>query len=593
MERIFPAEPWSAEPSGDGLPAKLIRLAAAPPAWHQRFRGRWQSPESRFLRVLRALKAGVAAETNGVHERADFYFDVALDEFAELSADPHLFEALSEKCGGFDLRVAAAQELFLQTHVGFIAGRLQLHSAPSPDRRVLKHAAWAERALTFAGLSIDEESAARAWLRQLEIAALQRAGRHDEALGAFERSLESSSPAYFKDAYVEAVAGSTIAALDDTDSDEANRNNAGTLTGALARFGRVFDKLLDRPLAWERLAELSWRRVAALSAEQPPGDRIAIFQRAVDADPFNLAIHELDVRARFAVADLQDRIARIEAEAAAEGKVLNDKGQAIKRDAVNAFAEARNYLRSHDAAALQRAARESQARTIWTRLGLTLEDAAPQRALALIDAIGTALARSELDSTAIVAALAEELRARPGLHDLDASVVATRLLAIRSTPLQPASPAEPVVPQIVRSSEPLTIADDRVVAGWEDLVDWLFSGRGLKTRLSLAAGAVVVAAAATLTGYNSYVEATRQALFPRIMAAARDNDYQSVARMADQFLSRRPLNGGRQLDRAVEHAYSEALVNLFAQSPEVPSPSLVHAAQRYRQLVGEPQEERP
>jgi hypothetical protein len=592
MGRIFPAEPWTAEPSGDGLPARLMRLAAAPPAWHERFRGRWQSPELRLLRVLRALRAGVAAEINGVRERADFYFDVALDEFAELCADRHPFEALSEKCGGVDLCVAAGHELFLQTHVGFIAGRLQLHSSPSPDGRVLRHAAWAERALPFAGLSVDDESEARAWLRQLEIAALQRIGRHDEALGAFERSLESSSPAYFKDAYVQALAGSTIAALDEADSDEAKRNNAATLTSALARFGRAFDKLADRPLAWERLAELSWRRVAALSAEEPPGGRLAIFQRAVDADPFNLAIHGLDVQTRFAVADLQDRIARIEADAAAEGKMLNDKGQAIKRDAFNAFAEARTYLNSHDAAALQRAARESQARRIWARLGLTLEDAAPQRALALIDAIGTALAHSELDSPAFVAALAEELRARPSLHDLDAAAVATHLRAIRSTTLQPASPAEPVVPQIVSTSEPLATADDRVVAGTEDLVDWLFSGRGLKTRLSLAAAAVVVTAAATLTGYNSYVEATRQALFPRIMAAARDNDYQNVTRMADQFLSRRPLNGGRQLDTAVEQAYSEALVNLFAQSPDVPSPSLVHAAQRYRQLVAEPQEER-
>jgi hypothetical protein len=43
----------------------------------------------------------------------------------------------------------------------------------------------------------------------------------------------------------------------------------------------------------------------------------------------------------------------------------------------------------------------------------------------------------------------------------------------------------------------------------------------------------------------------------------------------------------------VEQAYGEALINLFARSHGEPSPSLVRGAERYRQLVGQPQEERP
>ena len=358
------------------------------------------------------------------------------------------------------------------------------------------------------------------------------------------------------------------------------------------RFRRVFDTLSDRPLAWERLAQLYCHQIGALSDGEAPGSRIAILQRAVDADPFNLATHSLDVQSRFALAESQEAIARIEAEAAAEGKVLNEKGLSLKNSVMNGFVEARTYLKSEAAAAAHHAARTEWARTVRTGLSLTDTDA-PQQRLDLMDAIGAALVRCELDAPTFAATLADELSARPDLHDLDASFIATRLVELKGAPPQPAVHVEPVVPGIIQASQPLTVAEDRAVPGAEDLADWLFSGQGLITRWSMAAATVLVMTAAGLTGYNIYVESHRQTLFPRVMAAARDTDYEAVADLAAQFLSRRPLNGREHLDRAVEQVYAEALVNWFAQSTGEPSPSLLRAAQNYRELVDEPKEERP
>jgi hypothetical protein len=210
-----------------------------------------------------------------------------------------------------------------------------------------------------------------------------------------------------------------------------------------------------------------------------------------------------------------------------------------------------------------------------------------------MDAIGSALVRGELDDPAFTSTLAEEMTAKPGLRDLDASVLVARLVELEGRLPQPAGQTVHVVPAIVPTSAPLPIAEGAPVRGSEDLADWLFSRQGLITRWSIAAAMLFVMSATVLTGYNSHDESTRQALFPRVMAAVHDNDDQLVVELAAQFLSQRPLARRGRVDQAVEQAYGEALINLFARSHGEPSPSLVRGAERYRQLVGQPQEERP
>jgi hypothetical protein len=205
MERIFPAGCLTATPNGDSLAEKLFIKAATPPTWRDRFGGRWQAPETRFLRVLRAIDAGISAESRGIRERADFYFENAYSEFTRFAAIDRIWDALSTRFGCADARAATARELFVQVHSGFIKGYLDLNSATAHGSRLLKHVTWAERALKFAGLAAQEELSARAWLSKFEIDALTRAGKHNESLAAFERSLGPSSPASFKDAYIETV----------------------------------------------------------------------------------------------------------------------------------------------------------------------------------------------------------------------------------------------------------------------------------------------------------------------------------------------------------------------------------------------------
>jgi hypothetical protein len=144
-----------------------------------------------------------------------------------------------------------------------------------------------------------------------------------------------------------------------------------------------------------------------------------------------------------------------------------------------------------------------------------------------------------------------------------------------------------------RIPEPLSVAEERVVPGAEDFIDWLFSTHGLATRWALGIAAVILMIAGILTFYNAKVNSDREALFLRVMAAAGENRHDSVVDLSAQFLSKRPLSGRSHHDETVEQAYAEALVNLFAQSAGEPSPSLILAAQQYSRLVREPKGERP
>lgn len=589
-KRLFPARFWTTPPEGEGPAADLIRAAAAAPTWRERLTGPWQKPEVRLIRVLRSLRAGVTAEAQGVHERADFYFENAGAEFERLCANERIWQALSSKLGAADIRTATARELLLQTHVGFI-GAYQNDKPESVDR-LLKHAMWAQRAVRFAGMSIEEAAATRTWLRNLEINELQRAGRHQDALTAFERALEAQSPDSFKDTYIQTFYDQTMAALTAGDSDGDKQRNEEVLAAALARFARVFAYVSNRPIAWERLADLYARRVSAFSDELAPGTRIAILQRAVDADPFNVTTQSVDVQTRFVLSAMQEQIARLEQEAAAEGKTLNEKGVSLKNSLMNGFVEARGYLQSQEAAAIQHAARTAWSGRLWIGIGLTESEGWQERALGLMDAIGSALTRGDLNDPAFASTLAGEITARPGLDDFDASAIAARLIELEGRLPQPDGQSDPVVPATVQTSAPLPIAEGARVRGSEDLGDWLFSRQGLITRWSIAAAAVFMVSATVLTGYNSHIESARQALLPRVMTAVGDNDDELVIDLAAQFLSRRPLTSRGDVDQTVEQAYAEALINLFARSPGEPSPSLVRAAERYRQLVGQPQEER-
>jgi hypothetical protein len=184
------------------------------------------------------------------------------------------------------------------------------------------------------------------------------------------------------------------------------------------------------------------------------------------------------------------------------------------------------------------------------------------------------------------------MSSRPVLRELDASTIASRLVALPSDVTPPAQPADPVVPKMLEGRELPPVSDGVPVRGSEDVSDWLFSRHGLLTRWSIATAVFLVVSATALTGYSRSVESDRQALFPRVLAAARQKEDEHVVDLAAQFLARRPIAGRNQLDRTVEQVYAEALVNLFARNPGEPSPALVHAAHTYRQLVGQPHGER-
>jgi hypothetical protein len=593
MERVFPAGCLTAEPHGDALPAEL--LVRATPGWRKLFGRRWQTPEIRFLRVLRSLQAGISAERRGIHERADFYFENAYNEFAQLGAGGRIWEGLSSRLGCTDARAVTARELFFQAHAGIIKGYLELNSSPMHRSRLLKHVIWAERALKFAGLTAQEEASARAWLSKFEIDALTRAGKHNESLAAFERSLGPSSPASFKDAYIETVYEFTTRQLNRSEpgGEAAGERdvNSEAFHAGVARFQGMFSSIADRPLAFERLAELSSCEITAVSSVSIPS--LATFQRAVDADPFNLNTHNVDVQTRFALTDLQETVARVEAEAAAEQKVLNAEGLSLKSSVTNSIASVDAYIRSKEAALIQYARKTATARGIWSLLALPQNDSWEQRALDLVDAIGASLVSTDLNAPGFPAALAKEQSAKPSLAGLDVASIARRLLEVKGALPPIAEQADPPLPAIIVEAEALPVTEERLVPGGEDFADWLFSTYGLATRWALGVATVISLIAGSLTFYNAKVNAVREALFPRVMAAARESRYDTVVDLSARFLSGRPLSGRSHRDEIVEQAYAEALVNLFAQSPGQPSPSLIVAAQQYSRLVHEPKGGRP
>jgi hypothetical protein len=570
--------------------SELLSLCAAPPRWRERFPGPWRSPQLRLASICRAIEFAVAAESNGARGRAVFYFDVAYREMESLTNDRRARDAIDTVFGRTDLASTAARELLLGAHIGFLKGYLAAAPEAPPEHRAFEHATWAERAMSLASLDPDEESAALVWLRHLRARAMQGARKHDEALGLMEEGLSRSSPAYFKDAYIEAVYERAIGTLPEGAATE-QRLDAAPLAEAVARLYAVLDKLDDRALALLRLGELSRRQVDGAAAAQSLGGRVALLQRAVDADPFNLQAYAIDTPSRLALAEAQEQMARLEEQAAAEGKVLNEQGNVLKRDIMHGFDEARGYLRSEESSRVRQMWQKTWAVELWSRLGLPRAPGWEKRAGALTDALGRALVRSDLDAPAFAQTFAEEVRQTADLEGIDAAALAARLVDIQHVAEPPPTPVDPIEPQTIEKVRPLSAAE-HVKSSGEDLADWLFSHRGTATRWTMAAAIALVASAAVLTSYNAYAQWGRQELFTRVMSAARDRQYTEVTELASQYLERKPLNSRRELDEAVEQAYAEALVHLFAASFAEPPPVVIRAAERYRELVPHAQEER-
>lgn len=372
-------------------------------------------------------------------------------------------------------------------------------------------------------------------------------------------------------------------------ADESDVNSEAFHAG-VARFRGMFNSIADRPLAFERLAELSSREITAVSGTFIPS--LATFQRAVDADPFNLGTHNVDVQTRFVVTDLQEKLARVETELAAEQKVLNAEGLSLKSSVTNSIDSVDAYLRSKEAALIQYARKKTTASGIWSLLALPQDDSWEQRALDLVDAIGATLVSTDLNAPGFPAALAKEQSVNPSLASLDVASIAGRLLEVKGA-LPPAEQADPPLAAIIVEAEPLPVTEVRLVPGGEDFTDWLFSTYGLATRWALGVAVMFSLIAGSLTFYNVKVTADRETLFPRLMAAAHESHHDTVVDLSARFLSNRPLSGRGHRDDMVEQAYAEALVNLFAQSAGAPPASLIVAAQQYSRLVREPKGERP
>lgn len=564
---------------------RFMKRAAAKPNILARIS---RDPEQRFISFLRTFSTGVDAERAANYSRADFYLEFAHNQFASFARNARFVAAIAARSGREDFIQATASELLLETHAAFLKGYSSDDAAETHRIRAQRHSGWVEHALPFTGLAPERQSEIRAWLHEHEIAAAEACGNRDAALTLFEQSLDRHSPLPFKNRYIECLFSKTLSELSSGEEEAQRSADAAVLEAAIQRFARFFDRVADAPLAFERLAELVKRRIAALVDAEDPGPRLAAFQRAVDADPFDLAIQAADVQWRFALSEAQEKFRELEAEAAAEGKVLNQQGVALRSMYTRGFEGASAYLASAQAKTVQAGLRNLTAHRLWRVLELPADPGWENRAVSLADAVGGSLAGFDVDDPGFVGALETALQSKSDIATLNARDIADRLRhAPPDTPDRESAQAS--VPSIVRSVVPFTPSRTTGVQTAEDFADWFFSPAGVSTRWASGIASVLLLLAAGLTVYDVKVSSTRDSLYPQIVRAARENRHEVVIQLAPEFLSARPLSGRTHSDEAVRQAYAEAVVALVAGSPGAPDQSLIQAAQRYAQVVGEPE----
>src|SRR6185369_14954159 len=105
----------------------------------------------------------------------------------------------------------------------------------------------------------------------------------------------------------------------------------------------------------------------------------------------------------------------------------------------------------------------------------------------------------------------------------DSTAVESGLRTLKGALPRPAENVEPATPALIDRTQPIVPVSDRSAGGAEDFSDWFFSPQGKVTRWATSAAVALVMLAGGLRAYDWKVTAEREALWPQVIAAARES----------------------------------------------------------------------
>jgi hypothetical protein len=237
---------------------------------------------------------------------------------------------------------------------------------------------------------------------------------------------------------------------------------------------------------------------------------------------------------------------------------LTTDGKIALAQARQGFGPLEVYMKSNELAQVVTDRKKAQARSVWLGMGLQPEEGeCDERAAALLQVVGSIFSTQPATLDALAAAFERERATQPNLAGIDPQAVAAFIKHRReNTPGADQSAAAPL--SAVAKIPVLEPSKSSWLSDREPLGYWFFGHRDYGARL-IAIGAVVavvvIAAAAVFDATESRVRASAYAA---IVAAAPQDDEDTVVGEAKRFLTARTLRRADPRDDQVRTLLAEA-----------------------------------
>ncbi|MER9070426.1 hypothetical protein NKH84_28385 [Mesorhizobium sp. M0902] len=541
--------------------------------WWQRHGGLLLAPDKLFVRLLTLHRLAFEAELEGKFGRADFFWQEVLAQLRRAWTRKAVWEAAHTAVGGGSphgpesLRDRILAELFIDTHVAFVNGRLLRAASPAADDRAFVHLNYVRKLLEFQTLPPDEAAGLISPAVEAQISALETAGRWTNAIACATQHLAmNSGDTKMQDRLAMLHFRRAIDQL----SDNANGNDlaeASRLGEAIESLDRAQKEDPDRTLIYDLLGQLCHLQSVRLANGGELSKALVAARKAQLYAPSLAAADETMSQLLEAMTQLKTQIQEVEKKLRASANTgLTEEGRRLQAEATRGFSALENYMKSSEPTRVATARRLAHARAIWRDVGFAPEiKPADEQALGLMDAVGQIYGSEATGSKGLAAEFRKIAKSEEAIAAIPPKLVADFVLKRRrenagETSGTDADPSTAVAGQgqtagafVISAPEPVTKSDG------EPFWYWLFGtqDRGLRA----VGGCAVVAVVAMLgvTALDIRGSHIRSSAYDGVVAAAAAGGEAAATKEAQRFHGAWSLRASDPREARIEELKREAI----------------------------------
>jgi hypothetical protein len=578
IQRIFPVigpnfySPNKSDEKSVYPGLRLIALAYPQLTWLQRYAGWRLAPDQQISRLVMFHRLAFEAELAAQFRRADFFWR---ETFGQLQSAWHrsdIWEAArtllhcSVVTSAEAMRDCIAAELFTDTHIAFANGWLAGKATLDCDSRAFVHLGFIRTLLDMQELPPAEQALLLAPAVEVEIAALQKSKRWDDAISRVTQHLAMSPDDTLQQDRLALI--HFRHAIDRLSVKGKELSDASWLDQKIEALERMRSANPDLTLAYNLLGQLYHLQSIRFANGGKLAHALVAARKAQVFAPMLDGVDETMSQLIDSMNQLQAQMRDIEKQLLASSNTsLNANGLRLQSEARQGFLPLEQYIKSKQPEQIAAARYRASACTLWRDIGLAATPRATDEKLVKLFEVVSELYGSETAETGdIAAAFRNAAISNPDIADLADSADRVAAFVVRRRRENAGGPKaedEAVLtdfgPPETAEAFSIPVSAHVVRRKLEPLWYWLFGTQDRGYRVLAAVAGITAIAVVGISAADWWGSRVQSQAYQAIMAATGLDRESTVIAEAQRFIGARTLQANDPRKTQVLSLWRDAL----------------------------------